>query len=295
MPPPAKEAGPRGLTLPQRAPVTPKTDLNSHAAPRGLTLPSNPFPPSQVSTPQGLRPAPPKPAPADMSALLRRRNNAPVTPPGTFVIGGDPRAPKMLERARVVDAKTAEHSLFHGRLQMFLDLAPTAWTTWGEDDARYVVKAASIQAEQSRQLSLANAVKWATECEQAYSKPPGFLDRLSNASKPEFYRVRLEQARDALTAVQAALYPLQDELRFRLERIRVDALVLQVATEAEADPSRQITATRRLQTLVQVQTTGGMILAGCETLAQTCATQAGSVSDLLTVTIPNWIIAQKAR
>ena len=308
---------PRGLSLP---PTKSKGDLKDHAAPSGLAMPANPnpFPSAQIVGKDGkLRPAVaaspadtdaalanllgrarnnrPAVNPADMTVLLHRRAAANPVAPGTFVIGGDPRAPKMLARAKEIDLKSAEHPLFHGRLQMFLDMAPGAWATWGEDDAKYVVKAASVQAEQSRQLSLANAVKWATDCEQAYSKPPSFLDRLSAASKPEFYQVRLEQAQDILIKVQAALTLVVDEMKFRSERIRVDALVLQVATEDESDNTRIITSQRRFQTLTAVQATAAMVLQGCEALAQTCASQAASVGDLLHVTIPNWIIAQKAR
>lgn len=239
--------------------------------------------------PWSARNAPPVP---DMEALVRRAHDAPTpaAPSSTRR-----REDALVARAREIEPSVVDGMRFNTRLHRFLDLKPTAWTTWGEDEARVIVQAASTQAEASRQLSLANAVKWAAECEQAYSRPPGFFDRFAQNAKPEFYRVRLEQARDAIIKVQATLMQLQLDLKNNLERIRIDALVLQVATEHEQDPSLQITATRRLQTLVQVQTTGAMILQGADTLAHTCATQAGTVSNLLAVTIPNWIMAQQNR
>lgn len=258
-------------------------------------------------------------APAvDMAALVQRKNTSPAPPPadlealvrrpvtvsgGSGVWNAPPDAnsarnqlvKSLVESARKIEPSLVDGMRFNTRLHRFLDLRPTAWTTWGEEDARTIVQSASTQAEASRQLSLANAVKWAAECEQAYSRPPGFLDRFAQNAKPEFYQVRLEQARDILIKVQDDLQAAQDTLKTALERLRIDALVLQVATAKETDPSNQITATRRLQTLVQVQATGAMIIQGCETLAQTSASQAATVSSLLTVTIPNWIMALQKR
>lgn len=256
----------------------------------------------------------------DLESLVRRPKAAPPTPPcletlvarrPTTVSGGsgagawsappDANARRnqlvknLVESARKIEPSLVDGMRFNTRLHRFLDLRPTAWTTWGDDDARSIVQSASAQAEASRQLSLANAVKWAAECEQVYSRPPGFFDRFAQNAKPEFYQVRLEQARDILIKVQDDLQQVQDTLKTALERLRIDALVLQVATDKETDPSNQITATRRLQTLVQVQATGAMIIQGCETLAQSSAAQAATVSSLLTVTIPNWIMALKSR
>ncbi|UTC28948.1 hypothetical protein MARCHEWKA_04360 [Brevundimonas phage vB_BpoS-Marchewka] len=246
---------------------------------------------------------------ADMNALVARKNTpAPAPnmealvrrpPPPAAPVNANARRNQqvnaLIERARQVEPSVVEGMRFNTRLHRFLDLRPTAWTTWGEDEARVVVQSASGQAEASRQLSLANAVKWAAECEQAYAKPPGFMDRFSQQTRPEFYRVRLEQARDMLIKVQDDLQQVQDLVRENLDRLRIDVVVLQVATEQVTDASDSIIATRRLQTLVQVQATAAMILQGCESLAQTAAAQAATVSSLLTVTIPNWIIAQQNR
>lgn len=232
---------------------------------------------------------------ADMADVVRRPQAPPAPAAPSKNTLRNEQVQRLIGRAREIEPALVEGMRFNTRLHRFLDLRPTAWTTWGEDDAREIVKAASAQAEASRQLSLANAVKWSTECEQAYSRPPGFFDRFAQNAKPEFYRVRLEQARDILTKAQDALQDVQTAVGEHLSRLRIDALVLQVATEHETDPSNQITATRRLQTLVQVQTTGAMILQGCETTAQTCAGQAATVSSLLTVTIPNWIMALQNR
>lgn len=239
-------------------------------------------------------PSAPPPPPVDWGALLRPPSRA-ETPAPTKTDQRRQQADALVARAREIEPALVEGMRFNTRLHRFLDLRPTAWTTWGEDEARVIVQAASAQAEATRQLSLANAVKWSAECEQAYSRPPGFFDRFAQNAKPEFYRVRLEQARDILTKAQDDLQAIQTRLAENLGRLRIDALVLQVATEHETDPSNQITATRRLQTLVQVQATGAMIVQGCETAAQTCAGQAATVSSLLTVTIPNWIMALQNR
>ncbi|USN14113.1 hypothetical protein KABACHOK_02770 [Brevundimonas phage vB_BpoS-Kabachok] len=238
------------------------------------------------------RNAPSRSAP-DMTDLIRRPAQAAA--PANANARRNQQVNALIERARQVEPSVVDGMRFNTRLHRFLDLRPTAWTTWGEDEARVVVQSASGQAEASRQLSLANAVKWAAECEQAYAKPPGFMDRFSQQTRPEFYRVRLEQSRDMLIKVQDDLQQVQDRVRENLDRLRIDVVVLQVATEQVTDASDSIIATRRLQTLVQVQATAAMILQGCESLAQTAAAQAATVSSLLTVTIPNWIIAQQNR
>lgn len=215
----------------------------------------------------------------------------PTAPRREVVVGGDPRAPAFVEKARAVNAKLTEHRLFRNRLEAFLDLKPTNWITWGDSDLRILTDAASKQAEFSRKLSLANAVQWCQETEQAYKKPPGFLDRLT-APKPEYYRERLEQARDTLSELGGKLAASLQDLKPRLENVTIDAFVLQIATAEVTAQADQITANRRLQTMVAGQQTAEMIVQGLETLSGTIANQAATVGDLLTVTIPNWIIAR---
>jgi hypothetical protein len=194
-------------------------------------------------------------------------------------------------RRAPVNAALADHRLFRNRLEAFLDLRPAAWATWGDADLGVLTTAASRQAEFSRKLSLANAVRWCEECEQAYKKPPGLLDRLT-APKPEFYRERLEQARDVLMGLGSDIDILLRDLRPRLENVTVDAFVLQIATADVTTQADQITANRRLQTMVAGQQTAEMILQGLDALGGTVANQRATIGDLLTVTIPNWIIAR---
>lgn len=268
-PPPAKpqSAEPRGLQFPPAPPAPPRDE------PRGIPIHS-------VRGIVGYAdPNPPRPAP--------RRSGPPVTP----ILGGDPRAPALVEKARTINAALADHRLFRNRLEAFLDLRPAAWTTWGDADLGVLTTAASRQAEFSRKLSLANAVRWCEECEQAYKKPPGLLDRLT-APKPEFYRERLEQARDVLVDLGSDIDILLRDLRPRLENVTVDAFVLQIATADVTTQADQITANRRLQTMVAGQQTAEMILQGLDALGGTVANQRATIGDLLTVTIPNWIIAR---
>lgn len=291
IPPPRPEkvmAEPKGLNFGSMPSPRAKSPEN---APRGLQLPA-PAPPGHLtlSSMNGdvsyIRI---EPTPAELLARLRPQQTPAA--PREAIIGGDPRAPALLEKAKTLDPLLAGHRLFRARLETFLDLRPSAWVTWAENDLRVLVNSASAQAECARQLSLANAVKWASDCEQAYKKPPGLFDRLT-APKPEFYRERLSQARDALQQVAAKIETLQADLKPRLETVSVDALVLQVATADAVDPSDQITSTRRLQTIVGGQQTGLMIVQALENMAVAIATQKATVSDLLTITIPNWILAQ---
>jgi len=264
---------PKGLNFGPPPPPKPAAD-----EPRGL-----PFSEQSAKLNNAKQPSP--------DALLAQLRPA-RTPaaPQEAIIGGDPRAPALIAKAQAIDPKLASHRLFRGRLELFLDLRPAQWATWAEKDLAVLIAAASQQADFARRLSLANAVKWANECEQAYKKPPGFLDRL--APKPEFYKERLNQARDVLVQVTDEVDALLADLKPRMENISLDALVLQVATTGVTDPSDQITSSRRLQTIVGGQQTAAMILQGLEHIQTSAATQKAAVSDLLTVTIPNWIMAR---
>jgi hypothetical protein len=288
------------------------------AEPKGLDfgkLPAPPAPKPRSDEPRGLQfprtaqPAPPaRPEPQGLplyevgrglvgyvdavpAAIQRLQQRRTAASGATPILGGDPRAPALVEKARVVNAALAEHRLFRNRLEAFLDLKPAQWTTWGEADLRVLTEAASKQAEFSRRLSLANAVRWCEECEQGYKKPPGFLDRLT-APKPEFYRERLEQARAVLVDLGDQIGTLLRDLRPRLENVTIDAFVLQVATTDVTAQADQITANRRFQTMVAGQQTAEMILQGIDALSGTVANQRATIGDLLTVTIPNWIIAR---
>lgn len=288
--PEKKMAEPKGLNFASPKPSAPASE------PRGLKLPEREPNIVEVHTIRGVighidtnSGVYTSTAPEDLLSRLRPQQ-APAAP-REMIIGGDPRAPALLEKAKTINASLAAHRLFRNRLESFLDLRPAMWATWAESDLTVLVGSASAQAEFARKLSLANAVKWASDCEQAYKKPPRFLDRLT-APKPEFYRERLTQARDILISVANEIDTVAGDLKPRLEKISLDALVLQVATADVTDPSDQITATRRLQTLVGGQQTGEMIVQALEVLGQTIANQKATVSDLLTVTIPNWILAQ---
>lgn len=329
----APSSEPRGLKLPQRSsndqgflpPEAFKPDRVDDLA----ALARRPAKPMPDMSSLVMRPQAPPPPPADMSALLKRNNShdnprdhaSPVpfrVPPpqplddrlasiyGGYApprrqhgeptgVGGDPRAPAMLAKAKALDPLPAADRRFLNKLQQFLDLPATGWSTWADADVRVLTQAASTQGATADKLRLANAVRWATECQESYSKTPSFIDRLTQAAKPEFYRVRLEQAQACLTVVQAECNALITDLTTRLATIRVDALVMQVATEDVTNASDKIIGHRRYQTLVQAQTTGSMILAAAEQLAITAANQSATVGDLLNVTIPNWIIALKNR
>jgi hypothetical protein len=284
---------PKGLDF-GKLPQKPESAKPKAGEPNGINFGAAPHlpQPHRSPEPQGIPlyeigrglvghvdPNPPRPAP--------RRQGPPVTP----ILGGDPRAPALVEKARGVNAALADHRLFRNRLEAFLDLRPSAWATWGDADLGVLTTAASRQAEFSRKLSLANAVRWCEECEQAYKKPPGLLDRLT-APKPEFYRERLEQARDVLVDLGNDVDTLLRDLRPRLENVTIDAFVLQIATTDVTAQADQITANRRLQTMVAGQQTAEMILQGLDALGGTVANQRATIGDLLTVTIPNWIIAR---
>ncbi len=258
--PKADDDGPRPLAFRPAAPPT--QSLREHAAPRALALDTTPRPV-----------APPRP------------------PARERVLGGDPRAPALVDKAALADPVVGNDLRMRGRIETFLDLNPNLWGSWAEKDLRVLVDSASRQSEIAQTLSRANATKWAFDCQQAYAKPYTFIDRLT-APKPEFYKERLTQARDILQEAGGKAQQLQADLRPRLDTIRLDALALQVCTDGVTDPTQQMIATRRLQTLVQGQQTGMMILTATDNLGVTIATQAATISDLLTVTIPNWILAQ---
>lgn len=210
--------------------------------------------------------------------------------PSNKVIGGDPRAPAMMAAAVAKDAKLANDPRFRGRLEMFLKQSPSEWITWGEKEMRALTDQAQQHRDNTSKLSTANAVQWAQECEHSYSRPPSFLDRFAR-SKPEFYRVRLEQARDILQKLDAVVNQQISDMEPRLETLRMDTLVLEVATTALTVPNQQIIAGQRLGSLVQGQQTIMMIMASARDLANTITTQAAAVNDRLNVTIPQWLLA----
>lgn len=283
--PPADD-GPRPLAMPSRPSPTPRPE---QSGPGALALP--PVPVKRIEVHQIGQPTRYVEVPEPEPLSIQRMHQRTAPPSREAIIGGDPRAPALMEKAKAVNTVLASHRLFRNRLEAFLDLRPSMWVTWGEADLRVLVNSASKQAELTRKLSLANAVKWAGECEQAYKKPPNFIDRLT-APKPAFFQERLTQARDVLIGVSDEVARLLTDLKPRLENISIDTLVIQVATTDVADQNDQITASRRHQTLVGAMQTGAMIVQGLEALAGTVSNQSVTVGDLLSVTIPNWILAQ---
>ncbi len=238
-----------------------------------LTLHSMGAPPREISIAQApSRPAP-KPAPT----------------PGTRVIGGNPKAPAMLKRAEEVDAKAAADIRFRNKLEEFLDLKPSGWASWGERDLNAMGDAASEHLKLAQDLTRAEAVKWAAETREAYNRPPGFFNR---KPKVEFYKQMLEGARDQVTAVWSKLETRCAELRPKLATLRLDVVVLQVATEKVDDTMHANVAAGRMRNLVNGQHTAEMILQSMENLKATAAAQQSDLSDVLTTLIPNWLLAQ---
>lgn len=269
------EPQPRALKLPERSLPTASHGVASGGSTLDLHQIGHPTRQVRISDPMPLVPraAPPR-----------------AEGPSNKVIGGDPRAPAIMTAAQAKDAALANDPRFRGRLERFLKLTTSDWLTWGDKEMRAFTDEAVLLREHTAKLSTANAVQWAYECEQSYSRPPGFLDRFYR-SKPEYYRVRLEQARDILQKLDIAVAQQIKDMEPRLFTLRLDGLVLEVATTALTDANQKIIAGRRLDSLVQGQMTAMMIMQSFRDLADTIATQANSVSDRLNVTIPQWLIA----
>lgn len=268
---------PRGLNFNSPAP--------SPDAPRGLALPTAPAP-----TPDSERSHLVQQYMAQVVAPRRTVESRPSTgAPSTRTIG-DPRAPALVEKAKAKDAEIANDVRFRTRLEQFLKLDTNGWLTWGEKAVGSLTPGAQKHNQHSQKLTAANADQWARECEHAYSRPPGFLDSFAR-KKPEFYRVRLEQARDLLRDLKVSIDANLHVLAPLLKDIRMDMLVMEVATTDVTEASAQIIAGQRLGNLLAGLQTATILIQSERDLATLVATQAGAVNDRLTITIPNWLIA----
>lgn len=227
---------------------------------------------------------PPKP--------LALQNRAPPTPPRApsrdKIIGADPRSVAIITNAAAIDAATAALPLFRSRVQSFLDLKPLDWMTWGEVSVRPMVEAGARLAGLANQLSLAQAPKWADETRAAYQKGKvGFFDK-----KPAFYEQMLVNARDILIHVAHDIGPELTKLKDRLGSLKIDALVLQVCTDAVSDASHTQIASDRLRTLLTVMQNAGGTIATLEQTELVVTKQVGDVQQLLSGIIPTWATAQ---
>jgi hypothetical protein len=276
---------PKGLNF---GAVTPPAPKPAQVEPRGLTLP--PITPTFVEVHEMGRGlvghVRVDPSPEELLARLRPQR--PPAAPREAIIGGDPRAPALVEKAKTLDAAVASHILFRSRLEAFLDLQPMAWMTWGDESVQPIVKAAEQVAKIGVNIQTANAPKWADETRAAYQKgKTGLFDK-----KPEFYAGMLENAQDILTSTAVLADTQKAVLREKLDHIKVDSLVLQVSTADLTDAMQMQIASSRLRVMITSLQNAASLLVTLEQSALMAAKQAGDVSQLLTGLLPQWITAR---
>lgn len=263
-------------------PQTPAQVVAKMREPGGLNLPAGRIT-SDTLMVQRIGEAP-KPL-----AITNRTLPPPPRPPARDkIIGADPRAPALIDKAATIDATTAALPLFRSRVQSFLDLKPLEWMTWGEASVKPMIEAGARTHAISNKLSLAQAPRWADETRSAYQKGKvGFFDK-----KPAFYEQMLINARDILIEVAHEISPELTKLKDRLLSLRVDALVLQVCTESVADAAHTQIASDRLRTLLTVMQNSGATIVALEQTELVVTKQVGDVQQLLSGIIPAWTTAQ---
>lgn len=170
-------------------------------------------------------------------------------------------------------------------------------TTWADKPALALTRLTTEVAELNRQLSLVRAVEWANEVEQAYAAPPkkGWFGRTKETHSPQYYVVRLEQCRKALLAVHDQVEGLELRVCAEVEALMLDMAVLAAGADRMTDNGRQTLALSRYRTLAGLQMTTEMLRQSLEQLRHNTASQSTTISNLMTVTLPNWIMALEAK
>jgi hypothetical protein len=204
------------------------------------------------------------------------------------ILGGDPRAPAVIAKARATDPSLSDHRLFRGRVEAFLDLKPLAWMSWGEQSIKPLTEAAGTTAAITSRMSLAQAPKWGDETRSAYQKGRvGMFDK-----KPAFYEQMLTNARDILMQAAHDLGEVKQMMADRLEYLRLDTLVFQVATDGVTDPNEIQIASGRLRTLLTCLQNAAALQSTVAQSELMVTKQIGDVQQLLSGILPAWIMAQ---
>lgn len=216
-----------------------------------------------------------------------KRAYRPKAKPADRIIGGDPRAAGLVLKAKTLDPTTAADPKFLGRLEAFLRLKPMDWMGWGSNVATTIAQAAQVSSTLMVKVQTANAPKWADETRTAYQKGPGFFNK-----RPAFYQQMLENAQRMLMEAAGEADTQRRALIERIPALKIDQLVLQVATDGLTDPMEMQIASGQMRTMLTNLQTAMSIRAALEASSLTIVKQAGDVNQLLTALIPAWVAAQ---
>lgn len=266
---------PKRLSLPTNAePEAPKAERK----PRALGLPTTPPPPpEEPKTPER------KPRTLDIQngELTHERKERPRTQTDYLVERAVDKSPD-IDPARV-----------RGRIDMLLKANSELLIQWGEVNLAPLQQASTIQANIANEMQRIDAVNCLNEAKDAVcGNAKGFFDRFSQ-KKPEHYEFRLKNAKRELTLLMVQSEQQRRSFSPEVHDLHLDSIALTVVLPEYNDAVLMNIANSRTKTLLLAHQTGTMLLTVLENTVQQCAQFIEQIDSMLSVTIPQWKMAQK--
>ena len=221
----------------------------------------------------------PRPLTIDEGKLTHERKERPRTLTDALIDEALARSPD-IDPARV-----------RGRIDMLLKATTDVLIKWGEANLLPLQEASKIQAHVANEMQRIDAVGSLNETKDAISGNRGFLDRFTQ-KKPEHYEFRLNVAKRALTDLMILSEQHRAIFLPEVHDLHLDSIALVVVLSEFKDATRMNIANNRSRTLLMAHQTGTMLLTVLENTVQQCAQFIEQIDSMLSVTIPQWKIAQ---
>lgn len=259
-------------------PVEPQEEPKAERKPRALGLPTTPAPVEQNPNSESNRT--PRPLSIQNGELKHSRAERPRTKTDYLVDRALDKSPD-IDPARV-----------RGRIDMLLTATSELLIQWGEVNLVPLQQASSIQATIASEMQRIDAVNWLNETKEAMSGNKGFFDRF-RVKKPEFYEFQLNTAKQELAKLMSKSEQQRKSFLPEVHDLHLDSIALVVVISEYTDAVLLNIANSRSKTLMLAHQTGTMLLTVLENTIQQCAQLIEQINSLLSVTIPQWKLAQQ--
>lgn len=255
-------------------PVEPLEEPKAERKPRALGLPTSPPPSAEPERKVN------RSLNIQNGELTHARKERPRTKTDYLVDRALDKSPE-IDRARV-----------RGRIDMLLAATSELLIQWGEINLTPLQQASDIQASIASEMQRIDASTILNETKDAISGNRGFFDRL-RVKKPEHYEFQLNNAKQELTKLMLKSEQQRRSFEPEVHDLHLDSIALVVVIPEYTDAVLLNIANSRSKTLLLAHQTGTMLLTVLENTVQQCAQLIEQINSLVSVTIPQWKIAQQ--
>ena len=179
------------------------------------------------------------------------------------------------------------------RLQSLMATGISGLLNWGETNLSLLQVSTGLQGQIASRMAQINPSSWINDTLEASSKRPSFMDLLAKKPGPDYYEGMVKKCRAELMLLVNDLDNMHHNYQPKIRDLQLDAVTMQaVASTNPYDDSNNMVAANRGRSLVQAHQTAVLLLETIKLTKLQIAKYIQQIDDLMSVTLPNWKMAE---